>query len=339
MRKLARVVEINSLEPILNADLIEVAVVGGWKVVVKKGEYQPGDLAIYIEIDAFLPEGNPLWQFLVDKSSRIYEEVKGHVLRSIKLRGVVSQGLLLPLINDYAAYTLGDDLTTVLGISKYEPPIPAQLAGTAKGFFPRAIPKTDQERIQNLADQWADITSKSYEVTEKLEGSSMTVYLLAGEFGVCSRNLDLKQDENNTLWKVAIEEDLATKMQLAFHDHIALQGELIGEGVQGNIYGIKGHKFLVYDIYDIASGQYLNPESRRLICEKFSIDHVPVEQESMDLLPETSMATLVDIANGKSQLNPKVKREGLVFKSLNLTGERTSFKVISNDYLLGEKRK
>jgi RNA ligase (TIGR02306 family) len=338
MRQLARVVKIDGIELIPDAEFIELAIVGGWKVVVKKEEYQIGDLAIYVEIDAFLPEGNPLWQFLVDKSSREFEGMKGHVLRSIKLRGKVSQGLLLPLVEDHL---LGTDLTEALGIIKYEPPIPAQLAGKVKGRFPSVIPKTDQERIQNLADEWDEIKSKQYEVTEKVEGSSMTAYLLKGEFGVCSRNLNLLEDENNTLWKVAIAQNIEDKLRAIFGDNAAFQGELIGEGVQGNYYKIKGHKFLVYDIYDIVKGEYLSPESRSSLCEAHSIDHVPILWEVFSLNNSgDSLDSLIEISNGFSKINQQKKREGIVFKSTsssNLSGQRTSFKVISNTYLLSQK--
>jgi RNA ligase (TIGR02306 family) len=338
MRQLARVVKIDGIELIQDAEFIELAIVGGWKVVVKKEEYQVGDLAIYVEIDAFLPEGNPLWQFLVDKSSREFEGMKGHVLRSVKLRGKVSQGLLLPLVEDHL---LGTDLTETLGIIKYEPPIPAQLAGKVKGRFPSVIPKTDQERIQNLADEWDEIKSKQYEVTEKVEGSSMTAYLLKGEFGVCSRNLNLLEDENNTLWKVAIAQNIEDKLRAIFGDNAAFQGELIGEGVQGNYYKIKGHKFLLYDIYDISKGEYLSPESRSSLCEDHSIDHVPILWEVFSLNNSgDSIDNLIEISNGFSKINPQKKREGIVFKSTSSSsslGQRISFKVISNAYLLSQK--
>jgi hypothetical protein len=97
LRQLVSVRTIDRLEPIEGADLIELAVIGGWKVVVKRGEFQPLDQCVYFEIDCFLPDGNPAWQFLVDKSSRLFQGVKGHKLRTIKLRGQISQGLILPI--------------------------------------------------------------------------------------------------------------------------------------------------------------------------------------------------------------------------------------------------
>lgn len=97
IRKLASIRRIDAIEPIPNADAIELAVLGGWKVVTKKGEFQPNDLCVYFEIDSFLYDGVPAWQFLVDKSSCQFEGVTGHRLRTIRLRGAISQGLVLPI--------------------------------------------------------------------------------------------------------------------------------------------------------------------------------------------------------------------------------------------------
>lgn len=341
MRKLAKVVEIDSIDPIQNADQIEVATIGGWKVVVKKGEFTVGSKAIYIEIDAFLPEGNPLWQFLVDKSSRVFNEVKGHALKTIKLRGQISQGLILPLTEDYP---LDIDLTEILGIVKYEKPLSGELSSMAKGSFPILIPKTDQERIQNLTGKWDELKTKQYEVTEKLEGSSMTVYLIDGVFGVCSRNLDLLKDENNPFWQAAIAHDLEDKMRKVLGDNIAIQGELIGEKIQGNYYGLTGRNFHAFDIYDIQKGQYISPESRRYLCKFMGVDHAPVLWESLSIKPifphgtfQDQLKELMDACDyGYSEINSKKKREGFVFKSTSSSGDRTSFKIISNAYLLGE---
>ena len=189
-RKLATVRKIDALDPIEGADLIEVATVEGWKLVVKKGEFKVGDPCVYFEIDSFLPDGVPAWQFLVDKSSREFEGVRGHKLRTIKLKGQVSQGLALPLRalptvqyvleeklegpngiwasmnltqRDAAqvifdAIKLNGDIRAVnfsdlLGVKKFEAPLPACLQGQAAGLFPSFLRKTDQERCQNLKAQ------------------------------------------------------------------------------------------------------------------------------------------------------------------------------------------
>jgi RNA ligase (TIGR02306 family) len=214
--------------------------------------------------------------------------------------------------------------------------VPAQLAGQVKGNFPTEIPKTDQERVQNLVKEIAVASERQaeFEVTEKLEGSSMTVYRIRGEFGVCSRNLDLKRDEHNTFWKVAIEEDIdAQMMAVDPYWDFAIQGELIGPGVQGNIYKLSKPEFRVFDVYNIQEGKYLNPSDRRNLIAGMGLTHVPVLHESLDL-HGASVDSLLAFAEGKSKLNEKQEREGIVFKEVN---GGMSFKAISNKYLLGEK--
>lgn len=348
MRKLATIRRIDELNPIEGADAIECAVVGGWKVVAQKGLYKEGDLAVYFEIDSWIP--HELAPFLSKgKEPREFEGVKGERLRTIKLRGQLSQGLLMPIPtgehfdDGRLAFEVamgnvkeGDDVTEILGIKKWEKPINAQLAGICRGNFPTQIPKTDQERVQNLKKEveQASAAGQLFEVTEKLEGSSMTCYLIDGEFGVCSRNMDLVRDENNTFWKVAIEQDIEAKMRSMFGymQDVAIQGELIGPGIQGNIYKLSKPEFRVFDIYDIMGGVYLKPVFRRAVIHKMGLTHVPVLADDKDL----GIATIEELllwSEGKSILGD-TEREGIVFKDMN--GGMT-FKCISNLYLLGEK--
>ena len=335
-RKLATVRKIDALNPIEGADAIEVATVGGWKIVVKKGEFAVGDLAVYLEIDSWVP--TELAPFLSKgKEPREFEGVKGERLRTIKLRGQLSQGLLLPLTGmGQMGYQEGDDLTEKLGIVKWERPMNAQLAGLARGNFPSLIPKTDQERIQNLKKEIANAAEAGmqFEVTEKLEGSSMTVYLIDDVFGVCSRNLDLKETEGNSFWATARELDIEGKMRsVDEHWNFAIQGELIGPGIQGNIYKLSKPEFRVFDVYNIQMGWYITPEARRALIDRMGLTHVPVLLIDKDL-GVGSVDDLLQWAEGASKLNDKQEREGIVFKEVN--GGMT-FKAISNSYLLGEK--
>lgn len=351
MRKLATIRRIDELRPIEGADAIECAVVGGWSVVVKKGEFYNGELAVYLEIDSWVP--TELAPFLSKGSEpREYNGVKGERLRTIKLRGQVSQGLLLKTVSvDNAALAIGPlqfpaiegyDLTEDLCIQKYEAPIPAQLAGQVRGSFPSFVSKTDQERIQNLTkelEQWQGNNQFTWEVTEKLDGSSMTVYVRDEDEGVCSRNLDLKLDENNSFWKVAIRENLIEKIRSTGRN-LALQGELIGEGIQKNPYGIRDQDFRLFDIYDIDRGDYMTPFERRVFCDTHNIKHVPLIMTEYVIdgvvhLVQTvgsGVQGLLALAEGKSALNAKAEREGLVFKCNTFGGP--TFKAISNKFLL-----
>ena len=338
MRKLATIRKIDAIGPIEGADAIEVATVGGWKVVIKKGEFAVGDLAVYFEIDSWMPV--ELAPFLSKgKEPREFEGIKGERLRTVKLRGQISQGLLLPIeptcANIVSELFEGLDVSFPLNIVKWEKAIPAQLAGLVKGNFPTQIPKTDQERVQNLTKEIEAAQGSVYEVTEKLEGSSMTCYLIDGEFGVCSRNLDLKRDEKNAFWQAAIREDIESKMRDTGPDaQFAIQGELIGPGIQGNIYKLMFIEFRVFDVYNILSGEYLTPVFRKALIERMGLKHVPVLESNFKL--ETDVEGLIAKAEGKSVMGDITgpEREGLVFKQVD--GGMT-FKAISNKYLLAEK--
>lgn len=344
MRKLATIRKIDTLTPIEGADKIELATVGGWKVVAQKGLYKEGDLAVYFEIDSWIPE--TVAPFLVKgKEARVFEGVKGERLKTIKLRGQLSQGLLMPLEeackNIDSELFEGLDVSVPLNIKKWEKAIPAQLAGVCKGNFPTLIPKTDQERCQNMVKEIvaANESGLRFEVTEKLEGSSMTVYLMKGEFGVCSRNMDLKETEGNSYWATARKEDIEAKMR-AVDEHWdwAIQGELIGPGIQGNIYDLKEVEFRVFDVYNIQMGGYLDPADRRALIERMGLKHVPVLAATAslyDTLGITDIPGLLKFAEGKSVMGLiGCEREGVVFKEVN---GGMSFKAISNKYLLGEK--
>jgi RNA ligase (TIGR02306 family) len=338
MRKMATIRKVSAVEPIPGADAIDVATVDGWKVVVKKGEFTPGDIAVYCEIDSWIP--TEIAPFLSKGSEpREYNGVRGERLRTVKLRGQVSQGLLLKpaAVMDAKQFTLagmGGDVSELLNIQKWEAPIPAQLAGEVRGAFPGFIPKTDQERAQNLTAeiaQWA-ADGLTFEVTEKLDGSSMTVYVFDEDEGVCSRNLNLRETEGNSLWATARRNQLIEKIRGAGRN-LALQGELIGEGIQGNPYRIRGQEFYLFDIYDIDAGCYLAPAERRAFATACDIKHTPVLPECTEKgLGSGDVAAMLRWAEAKSVLNEKTEREGLVFKCNQ--NPAVHFKAISNKFLL-----
>lgn len=350
MRKLATIRRISEVKPIEGADAIEAVRIDGWWVVAKKNEYRVDDHCLYLEIDSWVP--TELAPFLSKgKEPREYEGVKGERLRTVKLRGQLSQGLVLPIEGPVLKALLphsgpgarfsdfeGFDLSEALGILKYEPPIPAQLAGQVKGMFPTFVRKTDQERIQNLTDWPERYRDVSWEVTVKLDGSSMTVYHNNGDVGVCSRNLDLKEDDTNTFWKVANRKSVISALQ-KLGLNIAVQGELIGEGIQGNPEGLKGQDFYVFDIWDIDKKRHCTVYERLHILGELykygcKLEEVPLIHHRISAF--NVWPTVQDILNAAEgpSLNAAV-REGLVFKSIEvIDGEVISFKAISNTYLL-----
>lgn len=351
MRKMATIRKIDALRPIEGADAIECAIVGGWTVVTKKGEYTAGDLAVYCEIDSFIPTAIAPFLTRPGQYAKTFEGVEGERLRTVKLRGQLSQGLLIPLSVAFEKFEdskfdegqelsefffKGNDVSELLGIVKYEAPVPAALAGEVKGMFPSVIPKTDQERIQNLKAELTEWFTEDlhWEVTEKLEGSSMTVYIRDGEVGVCSRNLDLKPNADNSLWRAANKYNLPAKL-IGVGRNIAVQGEIVGNGIQGNIYQMRDQDFLVYDIYDIDAGRYFTPLERKAFVAEHGLNHCPVLAYSarlFDTLGITDMEQILKFAEGKSVMGMiGCEREGVVFKCHEKT---VSFKAISNKYLL-----
>lgn len=344
-RKLASCRVISDIQPIEGADKIELVTVDGWKVVVAKDVgHKVGDLVIYCEIDSFLPIREE-FEFLRKSSYKKMGDQEGFRLRTIKLRGQVSQGLILPIsvlnppdTNIYVTPFEGLDVTEMLDIVKYEPPIPAELAGKVKGNFPSFIPKTDEERVQNLASEYVGYKTQSkhkFYVTEKLDGSSATYYINDGVFGVCSRNLELLETEGNTFWKVARELDLENKMR-GVGMNFSLQGELIGEGIQGNPYKIKGQTVKFFTGYNILEQKRIPFANFMFLLQNMGLDYVPILNQ--DLLPGFLLPNSVDemlkYAEGKSALNPDTEREGVVVRSMDGT---ISFKAISNKFLLNEK--
>lgn len=356
-RKLASVRRILNLEPIEGADKILKATVDGWQLVTAKDNgFEIGDLCIYLEIDSWVP--TEIAPFLSKgHEPREFNGIKGERLKTIKLRGQVSQGLIIPLDKlDGGVITAGvnffyngsyanegDDLTETLGIQKWEKPIHPSLAGKARGNFPSFIHKTDQERCQNLIKEIGNsfFSEEEFEVTEKIDGSSMTVYrffehsdLASCKIGVCSRNLDLKLDqEGNAFVNMAYNSGIIDALE-KLGRNIAVQGELYGESIQGNNEGIVGNKFAVFDIFDIDRQVYLTPHERWIMFSHLveygaQIQHVPIISDNFKL-NSNDINDLLKMAEAKNSAGNE--REGLVFKSLT---RDFSFKAISNKFLLG----
>ncbi len=327
MRQLASIQKIKQLESIENAEAIERATVLGWQLVVKKGEFKVGELCVYVEIDAILPP-NPDFEFLRPRNFRI---------RTIRLRGQISQGICFPLsiLPEGTIIEESADVTEILGISKYEPPVPAQLAGVAKGLFPSFIPKTDETRVQVLEDLLARYASTPCFVTEKLDGSSVTFYWKDGVFGVCSRNLELIENDENSYWAFARQHNLAEKMA-KLGKNMAIQGEIVGEGIQSNKYKLRGNTVFFFNAFDIDAFRYIDFEAYLEIFATMQLETVPILERNFVL--KADIPVLVEYALGRSMLNANAHREGVVIRPLIEQNShrvgRVSFKVINPEFLL-----
>lgn len=318
MRHLVTPEIISEINPIPDADAIEVVKIKGWNVVVKKGEFQPGEEVLYFEIDSFLPISDPRFAFLEPRGVRVQDGVTGHVLRTIRLRGQYSQGLIKPL----SEFPEG-----VPEVVKFDPPLPAGLEGSVEGqFLYEFAPKTDAERVQNLGRVWGEIQRNEWIATEKIDGTSTTFVNDAGTLRVCSRNWEISEPSARF--------DFAKELKLLEHlpvDH-TLQGEYFGENVQSNPLKLKGKHFAAFNLYKkTENGPEIVPFAEW--PDALAALRVPVLPLS---LPQT-IDEAVEQADGlMSQIAPQRRAEGIVWqgpKGFTFLGNRSGFKAISNAYL------
>lgn len=365
MRQLVTIRTVQEVHPIEGADVIEVAVIDGWRSIVKK-EYglQPGVPCVYFEIDSFLPM-EERYEFLRQSSFKRMGEQDGIRLKTMRLRGVLSQGLALPFsmfkeeiqsitnaipegtpAEEVYQIIVKQDWTALLGVQLYEPYIPPDQMGKIRGNFPSFVRKTDQERCQNNGNYiFADsdpYKSYRYEVSMKLDGTSFTGFKYNDRDGVCSRNNELDQEDADNKYVNMFVNSKLKEVLNSIGRNYAVQGELMGPSIQKNREEMKVQKLYVFDIFDIDAQKQLPPEERIQFMDtmyKAGLDsnlvqHVPILHNNVSLeeLGIANVDQLLQFAEGASIKHPI--REGLVFKSMD--GQFT-FKAISNQYLLKQK--
>lgn len=388
-RKLASIVEISKTSPIEGADRLEVAEMTGkgWKVVVQKNEFHVGDLAVYFEIDSFLDPNDERYSFLKDRCLRRFVSKSRNVLKegirikTIKLRGQISQGLLMPLdkfpeikerIVDFKGERLlrydaeqegmdhpclpliGADVTALLHVEHYDE-VQEQLQSAmgnpicadALGKFPSDfIPKTDEERLQNLGDWFEKMKGRMWQVSCKHDGTSCTIAYSPtidsdNPCIVCSRNLRLKRESADgkipVYWQMAEKYGILNKLQDLFGKdcEYAMQGEIVGPGIQKDRNKETEFKFLCFRIWDIKNQKWVNPADAVQLCKSLEIPHVQIIEDAFDFFGEiTTMNDALKFAEGKTEEGNE--REGIVCKTVD-TLPYASFKVISNKYLLKQE--
>lgn len=369
MRKLVTVRTVDAVDPIPNADAIEKLTIGGWEVVSKKGEFQPGDYCVYFEIDSFLPANDARFHFLAKNGVKKDESGRERIrLRSIKLRKQLSQGLALPL-NQFPEIHVGvdpqlllndNDFSETLDVIKYERPEPK--AGNAAGNFPDWIKKTDEERVQNIYGKWSrEKRDVEYTPTLKLDGSSITMVYVpygldemfyehwdtetelpnalnaeTGQYQVCSRNMKLKYDDTSHFWKgflnSGIRDFLRVISTLRYNTApIVLQGEVMGPGIQGNREKFTDYRVFLFNMFNVLKQEY-EPWD---VLKKY-YDNIGVTLD-VNMVPELGIPmrvfdmSVAEILSSSegSSINNPI-REGIVWKG----SDGSSFKSISNQYLL-----
>jgi len=238
----------------------------------------------------------------------------------------------------------GLDVTEILKILKYEPPIPACLEGEMKGPFPSFLPKSDETRCQNLQPILTKFKGTLCYYSEKLDGSSMTSLVNNKIFGMASRGMELVENYSNSFWKVSKQLELENKLR-SLNVNIGCQLEIIGEGIQGNKYKLKGQTAYCFNLFNIDKYEYFSYKDFIEITKKLDIPIVPIICDNFELVDD--IPTLVKLASRKSLLNPSVEAEGIVIRPLEVVkvgrsefdfaGNRLSFKSINPIFLLKEK--
>lgn len=339
-RKLASVQYVHHITQIEGADRIECVHVLGWQCVANKGQFKVGDHCVYMEVDSFLPVCEQ-FEFLRSNSFKKSEILgEGFRLKTLSFRGQISQGLVQPLsILPEGNYELGDDVTALLGIKKWEVEERVTNSGIVVGGFPDGIPKTDELRVQSYPELIEEFRAvKGYYISTKMDGTSVTMYWKDGHFGICGRNYEYADDDKCTMWKYAHENGIPERVAENNLPNIAIQGEFCGAGIQKNRLKLVKPEWYVFTMIDLDTHKRLSLAKMRELCELLKIKMVPVEEEK-DVFEYDSVDVLLERAKGKyaSGLN----KEGIVIRPIEPVYAKTiegplSMKVLNNDYLLKE---
>lgn len=336
-RKLASVQYVHDVWPIEGADRIEAIGVLGWCCVAKKGEFAVGDRCVYFEIDSFLPV-RPEFEFLRAGSYKSTELMgEGFRLRTQRFRGQISQGLALPLsILPVGDYELGQDVTELLGVRKWEEEQRATSGGTAIGGLPHGIPKTDELRVQSEPELIEELRGLPYYITTKMDGTSVTMYLADGEFGVCGHNYEYADDGKCSFWKYAKEHGIEQRLRDVGLEDVAIQGEFCAPGIQRNPLGLRCPAWYVFTVIDLRRGERLGLDAMLSFCKMAGLEHVPVEERGAAF----AMATVEDcLERARGKYMGGENKEGIVIRPQEpayspTIGGPLSMKVVNNDYLV-----
>ena len=364
MRRLATIQKILDLKPIPNADNILCATVQGWELVVKKDEFKIGDLCVYIEIDSIVPD-KPEFEFLRDRKFRVKTiKLRKQISQGLALPlSILPQGKykedddVTEILGVVKYDPEGDKERALLeqkinksknvfhklfGQYNWYRKLIKRFTKRKANNFPSFISKTDETRIQNKPHLCEALKGKKLIATEKLDGQSATYYLKRNkikilnkllkknqfEFGVCSRNIHLLHKNNSSYWTIAEQlhiEDIL-KGLIGNEDLIVLQGEILGEGIQGNKYEIKGYDFYAFNLK--YGDKRLGSEEASNALNKYGIKFVPILDDNFYI--KDTVSEMVEYSKGKSTLINKL-REGLVIRTYE--GD-LSFKVINPEFLL-----
>lgn len=343
MRKLASIQRIWKIEPIEGADKIELAHVLGWQCVVNKGQFQPMDVGVYFEIDSFLPV-RPEFEFMRTSSYKKTDIMgEGFKLRTMRFRGQISQGLLLPLSSFPkipADIELGADVTELLGVRKWEIEERATTGGTVIGNLPYDIPHTDETRVQENPELIQAFAGLEYYISTKMDGSSHSIGVDENGLHVTGHNYEYKDDGSSSFYELVKARKYQEKVESFVKENglstLTIQGELCAPGIQQNRLRLTKPEWYVFTVRE--NGKRVGLKRMMEICEALGMEYVPIEEIGTDLPSRyPTVESLLDRADGEY---PKGgKKEGIVIRPTEpvycpLISASLSMKVVSNKYLL-----
>lgn len=328
-KPMATIAKVKSIQPIVGADQVESVQVLGWNCVAKKGEFSPGQLCVYFMIGSIFPDNYPRVTFLDNKP-----------LKTKKIRGCISQGLLgqMEWLQDFnvdaSGLAEGADVTNHFGIMKYVATEESDAYTMQQSPFPPHIPRTDEERIQNIPDVLEELRAAEAEVviTRKEDGCSATYVLDHGAFLVCGRNYVMPQ---GTVYHVPVDKHNLRQVMTDFGRNLAIQGEIVGPKVNGNRLQLNEHFFKVFNIFDIDESVFLPHEEIVDICRAMGLETVPLlyKGPAKDAIMLNDVCSLLAFADTVTY-DKAQPAEGVVVKVNERTPNRKSFKAISNKFLL-----
>lgn len=347
MRHLASIQKVWDVQPIEGADSIELAKVMGWQCVVNKGQFKPGDTGVYFEIDSFLPV-RPEFEFLRKSSYKKTDIMgEGFKLKTMKFRGQLSQGLLLPesTFGDLVlGLSVGTDVTEKLGVKKWEIEERATTGGNVIGTLPRYVPHTDEMRIQNFPSFTEAFSGIEYYISTKMDGSSHSLNIDENSFHVCGHNYEYKDDGSSSFYEFIKQRGYKEAITDFFtnnniKDSLTVQGEFCAPGIQKNPLRLAKPEWYVFTI--IIDGKRIGLKSMQEACKEMGMPTVPIEEIDNDLPSKyPTIESLLERADGNYSTGGR--KEGIVVRPTEpiyneIIGGPLSMKVVSNKYLLKQE--
>ncbi len=342
MRKLASIQVIHDVAPIEGADRIELVKVLGWQCVANKGDFKKGDKCVYFEIDSFLPI-RPEFEFLRGNSYRKNDFMgEGFRIKTMKFRGQISQGLVLPVSTfGFEDLEVGEEVTGKLGVKEWEMPERITSDGVLAGGRPEFIKKTDETRIQSKPDLLKEFSGLEYYITTKCDGSSHSIGINEqGEFYCTSHNCTITESPFTKF----VEEHNYEKLLRAYMKgkgltSMVVQGEWCGEGIQKNKLQLKEPHWYIFTVDENRDRVGLN--ELKNVVDVLKAEMVMIDEIGTDLPSKyPTIDALLEKADGKYPNGGT--REGIVVRptepvySKSLQGS-LSMKIINNKYLLKDK--